>query len=260
MNTKLLGEKTLSMIDQYKNFTVGKATCSIPYFNNKTIRARGGLRVYGGKGSPKDIYDELLARLTKDHVEVAVMTNENLKQYLTDKNIGIDCSGLTYYILDAESHERGLGQLDKHLRFTKCKGIFGKIRCALRPVENCDVKTFVDDKNSKVISLDTVTPGDFIALIGDPTDTNSGSDRNHILVIHQIEYQNFIPTRIHYTHTIAYPEDGVYGTGIKQGSIEILDLQKNIADNLWIEDGQSPESLKNKVRKSQVEIRRLLWF
>lgn len=235
------------------NFSVGTApgaaTCSVPYFNNKTVRARGALRAYVGKGSPKDIYEEVTACLTKEHVETAVLTGESLKKYLTDKNIGLDCSGLAYYILNAENEERGKGHLDKHLHFTNCGGLFGKIRCALRPVENCSVATFVDNKNSKPVALKDIQPGDMITMISNTT------DRDHVLVVHQIEYQNFLPIKIHYTHTIAYPEDGVYGTGLRQSTIEIVNPDKNILDCLW-----SETNLFAKMSGYKVEIRRLGWL
>ncbi len=249
MNTKTISPRALSIIDQYKNFSVGTASCSIPYFNNKTIRARGALRAYVGKGSPKDIYEEVTASLTKEHVETGVLTSESLKKYLTDKNIGLDCSGLAYYILNAESEELGKGRIDKHLHFTNCGGLFGKIRCALRPVENCSVTTFSDNKNSRLILQKDICPGDFISMI------SRTNDRDHMLIVHQVEYQNFLPIKIHYTHTIAYPENGVYGTGLKQESIEIVSPEKDIIDCLW-----SEEKLHAKLTNYKVEIRRLNWL
>jgi hypothetical protein len=249
MNTKTLSTRSLSVIEQYKNFTVGPAACSIPYFNNKTLGSRVALRAYVGKGSPKDIYEEVTACLTKDHVTLDVLTPDSLKKYITDKNIGIDCSGLSYYILNAEDEERGKGHLDKHLHFTNCGGLFGKIRCAMRPVENCGVNTFADNKNSHVMSLKEMQPGDMITMI------SKVNDRDHMLVIHQVEYQNFLPIKLHYTHTIAYPEDGVYGTGVKQGTIEIVNPEKSILDCLW-----SETNLLAKMPNYLVEIRRLNWL
>ena len=254
MNTKTISNRALATIDQYLHFNVGQASCSIPYFNNKVSRSRGALRAYIGKGSTHDIYDEVVACMVKDHVAVNLVTDESLKMYLTDKNIGMDCSGFAYYILDTESRERKLGQLDKKIHFTNCKGITGKIRCALRPVENCDVKTFACEKNSRVIDIKDALPGDIITM------TDSATERDHILVIHQIEYQNFIPTNLHYSHTIAYPEDGVYNTGTRQGVIEIFDLNKKITEQNWLENGVKPNSLISRAQRSNTTLRRLNWM
>ena len=250
-NTKTLSPSAISTIDQYMNFSIGKAVCSIPYFNNRKIGAHIALRAYAGKGSPKDIREEVTVRLTKDHVSIDVLTGESLKKYLTDKKIGIDCSGLAYYILNAESEGQGKGSLGKHIHFTGAHGLFRKIRSTLRPVENCNVATFADNKNSKVIAVKDVRPGDMITMI------SKTNDRDHILVIHEVEYGNSaptnIPTKIIYTHTNAYPEDGVYGTGVRQGTIDISDLKKSILEGVW-----SEKNLLTKASDYSVEIRRLL--
>lgn len=249
MNTKTLSPRALAVIDQYKNFTVGKASCSVPYFNNKTVGARAALRTYVGKGSPKEIHEEVTGNLIKEHVSLDVLSAESLKKYMTDKKIGIDCSGLAYYILNAESEERGKGHLDKHIHFINAGGFLRRIRSALRPVENCGVKTLANDRNSKLVALKDAQPGDMLIMI-----TNE-NERDHILVIHQIEYQNFLPAKLHYTHTIAYPEDGIYGTGLRQGTIEIVDPEKGVVDAVW-----SETSLFTKLKDYKVELRRLNCF
>ncbi|MEI6396944.1 MAG: hypothetical protein WCO48_02655 [Candidatus Taylorbacteria bacterium] len=229
MNTKTLSPGALVVIDQYTNFSVGTAVCSIPYFNNKTVRARGALRAYGGKGSPKDIFDEVTASLTKEHVSIDVLTDESLKKYVTDKKIGIDCSGFAYYILNAECEAQGKGSLSKHIHFTNAKGLIGKIRSMIRPVENCSVITLADEKNSQIIDKKDIQPGDMIVMIA------KDGGRDHILVIDQVDYIDLLPKNIHYVHASAYPDDGVYGNGIKSGEIEITDSEKDIVDESWSE-------------------------
>src|ERR1035437_2751102 len=178
------------MVDQYLHFKIGNASCSVPYFNNKVNRTRGGLRTAIGKGSPKEIFEEVRDLATKNHIDTNSFTNDSLKQLLTDNNIGIDCSAFAYYILNTESEEKGKGHLDKHISFTNCHGILSKIRCSLRPIENCDVITFASDKNSRTVSIKEIEPGDIITM-------TAPEGHDHILVIHQIEYQNFIPATIH---------------------------------------------------------------
>ena len=258
MNTKTLSTHAQNVIDKYLHFKVGNAVCSVPYFNNKTIRARAALRSVIGKGSPSEIYEEIKGIIVKDHVDENALTDESLKKTLTDHNIGIDCSAFAYYTLSAETKELKKGSLDKHIHFINCKGIMGKIRSALRPIENCDVSTFSNEKNSHEIPLKKVAPGDIITMIGGP----DVSDRDHILVIHQVEYQNFSPVKIHYSHAIAYPEDGVYGSGIKQGIIEIRSPDASITEQIWIENGKASDEnqLLARARKSTTTLRRLIVF
>jgi hypothetical protein len=88
------------------------------------------------------------------------------------------------------------------------------------------------------------------------------SERDHILVIHQVEYQNFIPYKLHYSHAVAYPEDGIYGTGIKQGTIEITDINKPVTEQVWTENGRQGEANRifQRALKSKTEIRKLNWW
>ncbi|HEY4503504.1 MAG TPA: hypothetical protein VJJ28_00105 [Candidatus Paceibacterota bacterium] len=255
MNTKTLSNKALSVIDQYLDFKINKAVCSIPYYNNRLNQSSTKFRVQIGKGNPKDIYDEIESILVSEKINNQTLDSMGLKKLLVNRNIGIDCSGLVYYILNTESESTGKGSIDRHLSFPLCKGIIGKIRCKIRPIENADVSTFAHDKNSQKIPIKDAVPGNIITMI-------SEKEWNHILVIHQIEYQNFVPITIHYTHAMAWPTDGQYGHGVSQGIIEILDVNKTLTEQKWIE--------KNKIRnenytfaralKAQTEVRRMSWL
>lgn len=268
MNTKTLSPRATSVIQQYLNFSIGNAVCSVPYFNNKTVKARGALSVYVGKGSPKEIFEEAEALLIKSHTAKDSLTSATLHKLLADNNIGIDCSGFAYYILNAESQENNKGSIEKHISFVQSRGLFRKITSSLHPVKNIGVLTFADDKNSRVVTLKEIQPGDMITMISGEVNnegtesTYADGDRNHILIIHQIEYQNFIPYKIHYSHTVAYPEDGIYGSGTKQGIIEILDINKPITSARWTENDKQGESNRIFVRanKSKTELRRLKWL
>ena len=255
MAIKTLSPQALSIIDQYLHFKVGTGSCSVPYFNNKTIKARAALRSVSGKGSPQEITEEVQAILIKDHVDLITVTGEALKKVLTDNNIGIDCSAFAYYILDTEAHAQGKDSIKKGIHFAGATGLVGKIRCSLRPIENFDVLTFADNKNSSVVTLKDVRPGDVITMINGPEE----DERNHILVVHQVEGTNSTPTKIYYSHAVAYPEDGVYGTGIKQGVIEIVKAEGSLAEQTWIENGNagSQNRLFIRATKSQTELRRL---
>lgn len=258
MNTKTLSNHALSIIDQYLHFKAGTAICSVPYFNNRTIKARAALAVNAGKGSPKEIFEEVESLVVKAHTTIDALNADSLKQLLTENNIGIDCSGFAYYVLNAESQETGRGSIDKHISFVQASGFMRKIIASLNPVKNVGVITFADDKNSRAITLKETIPGAMITMVDDADE----SERDHILVIHQVEYQNFIPYKIHYSHAVAYPEDGIYGTGIKQGMIEITDINKSITDQSWAENGKQGDAnrILIRARKSKTEVRQLRWW
>lgn len=258
MNTKVISEAAREVIGHYKNFQVGTAICSVPYFNNRVTARRAGLRAEIGKGSPKDIFDEINHRALEEKVDVKLLDSETLKKFLVHSNLGIDCSGFAYYILDEESRSRGFGALDKHLAFPLSKGIFGKIKSKMRPIENSGVENFAHEENSRKIIFKEIEPGDIITMLGGPED----GERNHILVITQVEYQNFVPTTIHYVHAIAWPTDGEYGHGIHDGKIEIIDPNKSILEQRWIENEKIGDENYTfaRAKKSTTEVRKLNWL
>src|SRR3989344_775409 len=117
MNTKTLTPRSISVVDQYLHFRIGSAECSVPYFNNKTTGARASLPVYVGKGSPREIFEEIQSFMLNDGIKADLLTDQSLKKLLVEKGIGIDCSGFSYYVLNAESEETGKGSLSKHISF-----------------------------------------------------------------------------------------------------------------------------------------------
>ncbi|MCX6718959.1 MAG: hypothetical protein NTZ38_01105, partial [Candidatus Taylorbacteria bacterium] len=192
MTNKTLTTPALAIIDQYLHFKIGDAVCSIPYFNNKTAGKRLADRAFIGKGNPKDIQEEVGSLMVKNHISADLFTDRSLKKLLVDNNIGIDCSGFAYYILDAESLALGKGPLKKRLCFVNSTGLLGKLRAKLRPVENCDVATFASDENSEAISLNgnAVKPGCIITM------TDDSNERDHILVVHQVDYNDSKPIKL----------------------------------------------------------------
>jgi len=251
MNTKVISDQSLTMINQYRNFHIDSAICSVPYYNNKVAGRRAALRVEVGKGSPKDIYEELTHIFLKNKVDTKLLTSENLKKVMVENNIGIDCSGFAYYVLNEESLGRGKGSLSRRLHHDRFLAKF-------RPIINTSVLTYSDNRNSKIISIKDAQVGDIITMVGG----TEGGERNHILIINQIEYQNFVPVVLHYVHAIAWPTDGEYGHGIHEGKIEITNLEKGIIEQRWIElEKENEENYTHmRAQKSTTELRRLNWF
>ncbi|HEY4478533.1 MAG TPA: hypothetical protein VI775_01690, partial [Candidatus Paceibacterota bacterium] len=173
-------------------------------------RIKTGVQI--GKGSPEEIEQEVKEIIIKEKVKDEEF---DLKRFLIERNIGIDCSGLAYYILDTEFRSRGKGKLKNKISFPFCRGIWRSMKCKLRPVENLDVATLAHNDNSYIIPVEKVEPGDMIIIL------RESKERNHILIIHKVEYIDNIPKIIHYTHSISLPEDGLYGHGVRQETIEL---------------------------------------
>ncbi|MDB5239087.1 MAG: hypothetical protein JWO00_422 [Candidatus Parcubacteria bacterium] len=247
----------MELINAYLHFKVGAAVCSVPYFNNKTLRSRGALNALVGKGSPKEILDEAETLVFKNHIKLDAFADESLKKILVDNNIGIDCSALAFYVLDTESQAQDRGPLKKHLEFIHAHGIKGFVASRSHPCRLTDVETFASDLNSRPVELHEVAVADMITMM-DGSDTG---ERNHILVIHQIDSTDGVPTKLHYSHAVAYPEDGLYGSGVKQGVIEISKPGEPLLSQRWIENGL--EGADNRIfaraQRSKTQLRRLKW-
>lgn len=255
MTTKTLSLSARTIIQQYLHLPFPQGTFSCPYFNNKHIRTRGNLRVLNGKGTPTDITTETYIIALREHIDIADLTIEQLRRFLIEHNIGIDCSGLAYYILDAELKATKQISLVHMLHYPKTN-FLRKLIIQLRPVENTNVTIFADDSNSKIIPLANVQPGDMIIM----KNTGMKQNTNHVLIIHQVDYKNTIPKKIYYTHTIQWSSDGKYNHGIRQGKITITDDTKPLTEQLWIEQkkiGQKNETLTHAKTAIQLEQRRL---
>lgn len=252
-----LSNNALAVIDAYLHFKVGGAECLVPYFNNKTVQARAALPVHVGKGSPAEIAEEVEASLFKHRISKDTLTGEELRRFMTDNNIGVDCSGFAYHVLDAESVERGHGPLAKHLAHAGSGRFMAKLLHAMKPVRNTGVTAFADDANSRPVPVAEAAPGDIITMI----DGDEGSGRNHILVVHEVE-QAAGGGIIRYSDAVAYPEDGLHGSGVKQGEIEITDPTLPITDQHWTENGRAAADnpIYARALRSKTELRRLAWF
>ncbi|MCB9798252.1 C40 family peptidase [Candidatus Nomurabacteria bacterium] len=202
---------------QELDFWGTKVQC--PYFINKGNRVRAALRVMCGKGTPEEIVDEAKTLALREGINLKEKNADEVKAFLVDHNLGIDCSGLAYYILQPQK-----------LFFPHAKNFLRKFITKMRPIENCSVEVLAHEKNSKTVSLSQLQPGDMIIMIG----TGDDHDLNHVLVVTRED--NGI---LHYAHSLQWKSDGKYGGGVKAGKIEIVDRNKTLLEQKWTEDSKS---------------------
>lgn len=233
-----LSKQGLSMIDSFLHLKIGERTVPVPYVNNKRARLRAGFRVMIGKGTPEEIAEEADILLHKAKIHLSALSNADLSAFLADRNLGIDCSGFVYHVLNAELQARGLNGIERYVRFPYAKTIIRKWLVTMRPVENINVATLAHEANSREVSLSDIRPGDMIVIIA----AEKQSYPNHIILIHAIEYSENTPQTIHYTHSFQWSSDGKYGHGVRQGMIKILDTNKPLAEQRWVEKGKEGEN------------------
>jgi len=252
MTMDQLSPETLQLIGYFTHLKIGTNNVPVPYFNNRRVQVRGALRVNIGKGNPRDIKEELKILSLREKIDLREFSSEQISKFLVDHHIGIDCSGLAYYILDTELQARGYGTLKKNITFPFAKNPLRKLLAWLRPVENCGVSTLAHEVNSVLVELKDVQPGDMIVML------NAGprKDYNHVAVILNVAKNPGGSEVITYVHSFKYPTDGLYNHGVREESIEIIKPNGPLTEQKWNE-----EKMSQYVKTAEkVEIRRLRCF
>ncbi|MEO8637652.1 MAG: hypothetical protein ABI430_01990 [Candidatus Taylorbacteria bacterium] len=259
MTSRTLTPRALSVMEDYLHLPFPNKNVSCPYYNNKRGSVRAGLRVLVGKGTAHEIAEEIKLISMKEKIDLSHMSDEGLTKMLVEHKIGIDCSGLAYQILNAESISESFGPLKSHLKFPYAKNIVRRLLSRMRPIENTGVRSFAHENNSREIEFARAQPGDYIVLLC----TGKEKTYNHILVIYQTDYEEEILKAIHYVHSFAWPTDGRYAHGVRKGAITITDPVNPLADQLWTEQGKTGKEnfTHEKAREAMyVSLRRLNWF
>ena len=251
IDTPTLGIKARSVIDSYINlpFDVG---ISCPYFNSRRRKNRGGLRVTKGKGTPAEIVEEATIMAKFSRTDLTHLSTDLIKEFLVENDLGIDCSGFAYHVLNAFTQEKTGKNITSFVTSNRT-GIVGSFLARLRPAENLGVNSFRNDRNSKAITASDALPGDFITFIG----TGKDKTYNHILVITAVT-KNTDSIHISYAHSYMWPSDGLYAHGVREG--EIILQNSDLLGGTWQEQGVTGnenytfESARN---AAEVSVRRL---
>ncbi len=219
-------------IEEYKNLKFGQNLVCTPYYINASKSK--DLRVMVGKGTPEEIIMEAKIWAKIKGINLDQTSSADIKKFLEEKGIGIDCSGFVVHIMN----EWVKLQTHKPIwHFVKVRnhGILGGLKYRLKPVENIGAEVLTNEDNCDKIEIKDVQPGD---LIRSKAKKNNG---HHIMLVTQVELDDKtnLPTRITYTHSSPY-----YGdlNGIKTGDIKIVDINKPLQDQEWLEKDENGEN------------------
>lgn len=243
MNSSL-SSPAMSVISGYLNLSIKGKIVTCPYYNNRRKKIRAAMRVAVGKGTPKEIAEEAELIAMKEKTDLEAMAPEQIKFFLVDHGLGVDCSGLAYHVLNAETKFKNKHPL--RLVFPQIKNPLRKLIAKLRPAENTDVRVLANPANSETVDVGDVRAGDLIFFL-----SREESARDHVLVIHATN-EDGGKKEIFYTHSFQVPKDGMYGHGVRQGKITVEHPTKKITEQKWTE-----KELFDKINKCEVEIKRL---
>jgi len=240
-----LSQQALDVVKAYETLTFGSTEVMCPYFNNKRQKVRGALKALIGKGSPTEIAEEATILALRKHIDLRKADADTIKTFLVDNNLGIDCSGFVYHVLDAEMKATSGKGLKKILTFPYATSPLRKLLTKLRPVENTNVKTLAHEKNATTVSLSGIKAGDFITMIG----SKKVGNPDHILLVESVE-----GNMLTLIHSFKLPKDGKYNHGIKHCTVKITDAKKSILEQEW-DDKELFDVLEN---IEQVTLKRIL--
>lgn len=248
----MLSPKAEKLINDYFNLPFeGLSGIRCPYFINIRRRARGQLRGLIGKGTPEEIVEEAKILSTqyqhnifdKDGFCCIHAThsdeekNQDIRKFLIDNDLGIDCSGFVSQALVAHYNETKNINIAKNFHFWPVKNFWRWLIARLRPVENMSVRVIAKNENTDKIvdghetfDWSRLQPADIIIM----TDTGPSKKRNHILIIEDNE-----GSIIKYAHSRAWSSDGKYGHGVSRGEIKITTQGGNLLEQTWVEHGKT---------------------
>ncbi len=250
--------KARQTIDSYLSLPLGTRP-SCPYFNNRRKRSRAQLRVRIGKGTPEEISEEATIDSLSARVDINSLSTDKLKEFLVAQDLGIDCSGFAFHVLNSYTQEKRGRNLKSFVKSNR-RGLVGSFLARLRPAENLGVASFANERNSRAIKASEVQPADIIVFMG----TGKDGLYNHILVVTGVE-QGSGPNgmaggdiRISYAHSYAWPSDGLYDHGVREG--DILVHGDDLLGGTWKEKnevGASNYTFESAMGAKEVSVRRL---
>lgn len=272
---RMLSPRANQMIESYCNLPFPDiAGVRVPYFNNAKAGRRAELRALIGKGSPEEIVEEAQILSLQYNAGIfdktghccrhnqhtgETVTADDIRHFLVDHNLGIECSGFVTHVLDAHYLETRGFKVSPKLHSASRANVLRYLITRLRPVENISVRTYADNRNSALVlgsiqpfKYENIQSGDLVIMLA----TGPGKKRNHILLVTKVDERG-----LSYVHARAWSREGLYGHGVSRGEIIFSQPQESLLAQTWTEQGYSGrdnETYAEAQNASTVEIRRLI--
>lgn len=263
-----LSPQSQKLLDEYFSLPFkGMPGVRTPYFNNARKKQRAQLRVLVGKGTPSELVDEAQIISIQYHAGIfdknghcclhGAHTNEHanteeIRKFLIDHNLGVECSGFVTQILRVHFKETKNIDIAKRFFIISPKHFLRWCLTKLRPIENISVSTWVKNENTEAVNDWTrCQAGDVITIL----ESGPNKKHDHILLI-----VNNDGKTIEYAHARAWTSEGKTGHGVTNGQIKIVDPKKGILDQEWEELGTKGEKNETWVEAKNsrvVEVRRI---
>ena len=173
-------------LKDYLSLEIAGKKVAIPYFIEK--RGKKNFFVpFSGKGKPESLKNTVIFFALKEGVDLALLSQKELEEFLVKHRIGIDCSGFVYNLLDTSLKKIGHPGIDGFLRGIKKGGRRMKWGFGVRGV---DSRSFLSEENSFFVPLKEAKPGDIIFL------SHKRSTYNHLMLVLEKKKDTLIYTHV----------------------------------------------------------------
>jgi len=223
-------ESGQKIIDSYLKMIIGGKSIVCPYYTNLK-KQRAGLRVFLGKAPAQEIINEAHFISLKKEIDLNKLSEQELYKFLNEHNLGIDCSGLAVYVLQAVYQENKKINILKKIKIISFfKNPWRWFIALLRPIENISVRILANEKNSFLIDdLQKVKPGDMLIR----------TNLRHVYLITKIKKEDNQIKEITYVHAPRPKEKNYFGPGVFQNTIllekgGLSELSEKINDEIII--------------------------
>ena len=264
----MLSPSAQKILNEYFNLPFdGILGVRCPYLNNARLKQRAQLRVLVGKGTPQEIIEEAKIISIQYHAGLFDKTGhcclhnehtgkeinpDEIRKFLVDHNLGIECSGFVTQILRAHYKETANIDIVRKFYITSPRNFARWLVSLLRPIENISVRRYADDRNTQKIKWAEVQAGDVIVML----ETGPQNKRNHILLITE-KTEDIIK----YAHARAWVSEGKYGHGVSKGEIKVTNKSGSLLDQQWLEmdkTGEQNETFLEVKQAKVLEVRRII--
>ena len=215
------------LLGQYLHLNIGGKKVRCPYWMNilnpdprtDKKKLQGP---YGGKGRPEQIIEATLVAAKREGINLNELSPGQIKAFMKKNRIGVDCSGLVYWFLDALDREKGGNGLADDI-----PGVKGKF------LTRANVEMLTNDEVSMPIkAINEAAVGDMIRVVAG----------KHIAIITGIKKDKGGTKELVYAHSSNLTET----KGVHVGRILIKDSQKSLADQVWLEKTSKGENYGKK--------------
>lgn len=246
-----LSSAAQEIVQNYLHLPLSGPRVNAPYFNNQRSKVRAGLAVMVGKGTPEEITLETTVQARATNFPITTASEAELKKFLVEQNLGVDCSALAYHILAREVTHKTKKNLAAQLFFPQAKNLFRKLIIKARPTQNISVAVLGDDHNSRVVTKPEIQAGDLIFM------WNTGLDKklNHVLLVTEV-HKNTVT----YIHSFRWRNEGQFDHGVRTGTIAWTNSESSVLDDVWTEKnitGPENDTYQHAREAERIEIRRL---